>query len=133
MSQGSKILAKLARDAQNVGLTVTSQTQTAVVISNGSNNLTLSYVDSVFTPSVIGGVDPTNSPYLGMGTNNPGQIQITSSIHTNTNMSDILDSATAAQVFALCASFANDINLSNDNASFTASVRGHSDLRGMGQ
>lgn len=133
MSQSAQILAKLARNAKNLGLTVNSQSQSAVVIENGSNDLTISYVDASFSPSVVGGVDPSNSPYLGIGTNRPGKIQIKSSSSASDDMTDILDSAVAAQVLAMCASMANDIRLENSDISFSAELRGHSDLRGMGQ
>lgn len=133
MSQSAQILAKLARNASNLGLTVNSQTQTAVIIDNGSNDLTISYVDASFSPAVVGGVDPANSPYLGAGVNSPGKIKIKSASTAADDMTDILDSATAAQVLAMCASMANDITLENSDATFTAEIRGHSDLRGMGQ
>ena len=133
MAQSKAILYKLARNAQVLGMTVVSQSNTAVVIDNGSNDLTISYVDASFTPSMVGGVDPAVSPFLGIGVGNPGKVKITSSIHTSGNMTDILDSATAAKVLAMCAALANDITLSNDNGSFTAEIRGHSDRIGLGQ
>lgn len=133
MANSKQILAKLARNARQIGLTVNSESQTAVVVENGSNDLTISYVDASFSPSVVGGVDGSVSPYLGIGVGNPGKIKIKSASTANDDMSDILDSAVAAQVLALCASMANDILLENSDASFSASLRGHSDLLGMGQ
>ena len=133
MGNSIAILNKLARNLQILGLTIASQSQTAVVVSNGSNNLTISYDAPTFTPAVIGGVDPSVSPYLGIGAANPGQIQITSAISTNSSIADVIDGAVAAQVFASCASMANDIILQNANASFSARVRGHSDMLNVGQ
>lgn len=132
MGMSKQILAKLARDAAQVGLTVTSQSSTAVVISNGSNNLTLSYVDaSIQAP--MGGVDPTVSPYLGIGIANPGKIKIKSAIATAGTIADVTDSLVAAKVLALCAGFANNILLENSTATFAGEIRGHADLIGMGQ
>jgi len=134
MSKSSPaILHKLARNAKMLGLTVVSETSQAVVISNASNNLTISYVDASMTPSVVGGVDDTVSPFLGIGTANPGKIKIKSSSTANDNMTDILDSAVAAQVLQMCSALANNIILENSDASFSAELRGHSDLIGMGQ
>jgi hypothetical protein len=132
MGNSVQVLAKIARDAAQIGLTVNSQTNTAVVINNGSNDLTVSYVDaSIDAP--MGGVSSSSSPYLGIGTGNPGKIKITSAIHTAGTIADVLDSITAAKVFALCAGFANTITLSNDDASYTGDVAGHPDLIGLGQ
>jgi hypothetical protein len=133
MSNSAPILQKLARNAKQLGLTVNSESQTAVVIENGSNDLTISYVDASFSPAMVGGVDGSVSPFLGIGVGNPGRIRIKSASTANDNMTDILDSAVAAQVLAMCASMANDIILENSDATFSAVLRGHSDLIGLGQ
>jgi hypothetical protein len=133
MANSAAILHKLARNAKMLGLTVNSESQSAVVIDNGSNDLTISYVDASFSPSVVGGVDSSVSPYLGIGVGNPGKIKIKSASTAADNMTDILDSAVAAQVLAMCASLANDIVLENSDATFTATLRGHSDIIGLGQ
>ncbi len=133
MANSAAILHKLARNAKMLGMTVNSESQTAVVIDNGSNDLTISYVDASFSPAVVGGVDGNASPYLGIGVGNPGKIKIKSSSTANDNMSDIIDSEVAARVLAMCAALANDIVLENSDASFSASIRGHSDLIGLGQ
>lgn len=133
MAQSKAILFKLARNAQVLGMTVVSQSDSAVVIDNGSNDLTISYVDAVFTPSVMGGVDPQTSPYLGIGVGNPGQIKIKSSSTASDTIADVLDSLTAAKVLAMCAALANDIILENSDATFSGTIRGHSDRIGLGQ
>lgn len=133
MANSKQILQKLARNAKMLGLTVVSESQSAVVIDNGSNDLTISYMDASFSPSVVGGVDSAVSPFLGIGVGAPGKIKIKSSSTAADAMSDILDSAVAAQVLAMCAAMANDILLENSDATFSASLRGHSDLLGMGQ
>lgn len=133
MANSAAILQKLARNAKMLGLTVNSQSQTAVVIENGSNDLTISYVDATFSPSVVGGVDSTVSPYLGIGTGSPGKIKIKSAINSAGDMTDVLDSVTAAKVLVMCAAMANDITVENSDASLSTTLRGHSDLVGMGQ
>jgi hypothetical protein len=133
MANSAAILQKLARNAKMLGLTVNSQSQTAVVIENGSNDLTIGYVDASFSPAVVGGVDSSVSPFLGIGVGNPGKIRIKSAANAAGTIADVLDSVVAAKVLAMCASMANDIALENSDASFSAVVRGHSDLIGMGE
>jgi len=131
MANSKQILAKLARNAKQVGLTVNSQSQTAVTIENGSNDLTITYTDASFTPSVVGGVDSSASPFLGIGVGNPGRITITSQLAVSVNT--LLDTLVAAKVLALCAAMANDIQLLDNTAGDLGTIRGHSDLLGLGQ
>lgn len=133
MVNSAAILQKLARNAKMLGLTVNSQSQVAVVIENGSNDLTISYVDASFSPAVVGGVDSSVSPFLGIGVGNPGKIKIKSASTAADSIADVIDSAVAAQVLAMCAAMANDIVLENSDATFSANLRGHSDLIGLGQ
>ena len=133
MANKAAILQKMARNAKMLGLTVNSESQTAVVINNGSNDLTISYVDASFSPAVVGGVDSSVSPYLGIGVGGPGKILIKSAISTADDMTDILDSAVAAKVLAMCAALANDLRLENSDASFSADIRGQSDVLGLGE
>lgn len=132
MANSAAILHKLARNAKMLGLTVNSESQSAVVIENGSNDLTISYIDASFSPAVVGGIDPTASPFLGIGVGNPGKIQILSPGTAGT-VAGIVDSAVAAQVLAMCAALANDINLADSTHASVAVLRGHSDIIGLGQ
>ena len=132
MGNSVQILAKLARNAAQIGLTVNSQSQSAVVIENGSNDLTISYVNaSIASPQ--GGIDPNVSPYLGIGIGNPGKLKLKSAINTAGDITDVLDSIVAAKVLALMAAMANNILLENSDAGFEGEIRGHEDLIGMGQ
>jgi hypothetical protein len=133
MAMKKQVLDKLARNAEMLGLKVNSRSaDSSFVIENGSNDLTVSYVDaSIAAP--MGGVDPSLSPYLGIGTGNPGKLKIKSASSASDNMSDILDSAVAAKVLAMCAALANNILLENSDASFSAEIRGHADNIGLGQ
>lgn len=123
MANSKQILQKLARNAKMLGLTVNSESQSAVVIENGANDITISYVDASFSPSIVGGVDSSVSPFLGIGVSAPGKIAIT--------CADATLSATGMKVLAMCASMANDIKVSLN--SVDTEIRGHSDLLGMGQ
>jgi len=118
-----QILQKLARNAKMLGLTVNSQNQSAVVIENGANDITISYKAAVFSPSVVGGIDDSVSPFLGIGSSNPGKIVITS---TDAALNDV-----GMKVLAMCASTANDLEVSLN--SVVTEIRGHSDLIGLGQ
>lgn len=130
MGNSVQILAKLARNAAQVGLIVNSQSQSAVVIENGSNDLTISYV-SASIQSPMGGVDPSVSPYLGIGVGNPGKIKIKGA--TGSTYVATIDSLVAAKVLALCAAMANNIIIESSDAAFSGEIRGHEDLIGMGQ
>jgi hypothetical protein len=130
MANSKQILQKLARNAKMLGLTVNSESQSAVVIENGSNDLTISYVDASFSPAVVGGVDSSSSPFLGIGVGNPGKVKISSQLGTTVAL--LIDSATAAKVLCMCAALANDIALM-DGATVLADIRGHSDIIGLGQ
>jgi hypothetical protein len=123
MANSKQILQKMARNAKMLGLTVNSESQTAVVIENGTNDLTISYADASFSPSVVGGVDSSVSPYLGIGVGNPGKIVIT--------CADAALSATGMKVLAMCAASANSLQISLN--SVVTEIRGHSDIIGLGQ
>lgn len=123
MANSAAILHKLARNAKMLGLTVNSESQTAVVIENGANDITISYVAASYSPSVVGGVDSTVSPFLGIGVGNPGKIAIT--------CADAALSATGMKVLAMCAATANDLQVSLN--SVVTEIRGHSDLIGLGE
>ena len=126
-----QIMQKLARNCGYVGLTAV-QNGNSVTVTNGGNALVVSYVLPVIQQP-MGGVDGSVSPFLGIGIANPGQLQITSSTHAAGTIADVIDSAAAAQLLQLVSGFANDIVLSNDNASFTTRLRGSTDWLGMGQ
>jgi hypothetical protein len=131
MANSRQILAKISREAKLMGLTVNSESSSAVVIENGSNDLTVSYV-AASIQSPMGGVDSSVSPFLGIGVAAPGKIKIKSAINTDGSILDVTDSLVAAKLLAICAGFANDIALENSDASFSGAIRGHGDLVGMG-
>lgn len=131
MANSKQILQKMARNARMLGLTVNSESQTAVVIENGSNDLTISYVDASFSPSVVGGVSDSASPFLGIGVGNPGRVAISGA--NATTVASLIDTLIAAKVLAMCSALANDIQLLDSSQASLGVIRGHSDIIGLGQ
>lgn len=131
MKNKSMIIGKLARNAHMLGLTVLSQDHDKFVVDNGSNDLTVSYEEASFNPSVVGGVDDMTNPFLGAGTLAPGKIKI-KSVNTATNIGAVIDGSVAAQLLVICSSMGNDVILENGSTIVTT-LRGHSDLVGVGQ
>lgn len=133
MKNKSMIIGKLARNAHMLGLTVLSQDHDKFVVDNGSNDLTVSYEEASFSPSVVGGVDDMTNPFLGAGTLAPGKIKIKSvNASTIPSITDVIDSSVAAQLLVICSSMGNDVILENGSTIVTT-LRGHSDLLGVGQ
>ena len=133
MSMSKQILDKIARDLTIQGQSVTRGANNSVIVANGANPVTVGYTDAVFTPSMMGGVDGTASPFLGIGVGNPGQITLQRA--SSTTLAAVLSDAVSIATFAECAGFANDINLvsSADGVTVLLHVRGHSDMIGVGQ
>jgi hypothetical protein len=131
MANPVQILNKLARNLSILGIAY-SWSGGNLVVTNGSNALTVSY-DAAVIGAPMGGVLPNVSPYLGIGIANPGQLQITSAIHTAGTIADVIDGQTAAQLLQMISAFGNDIILQNSTASYSVRLRGNTDLIGMGQ
>lgn len=131
MANSVQILAKLARNAAQLGLTVNSQSASAVVIENGSNDLTISY-QAASIQSPMGGVDGNVSPFLGIGVANPGKLVLTGAGTANT-VGGVIDSAVAAQVLQLMSGMANNIIIADSTHPLIAELKGDADLLGMGQ
>lgn len=131
-SNSVQILNKVARKCAQLGLTVNSNSGSAVVIENGSNDLTVSYVDASIA-SPMGGVSNAAAPFLGIGVAAPGQLKLKSSSTAADTIADVIDGAVAAKVFKVLASFANDLVLENSDATFSLTLRGDVDNLMMGQ
>lgn len=132
MANSVQILAKIARSAKLAGLTVNSSSSTAVVIENGSNDITVSYTDASIS-SPMGGVDDSASPFLGIGIANPGSIKLKSAISTADTVADMFDSSVAPQLLHICSAFANDLKLENSDASWELEISGDSERGSMGE
>lgn len=132
MGQKKHILDKLARNLAQLGMDVRRGSAGEVVVENGSADVTLSYAEASFTPSMMGGVDGSVSPYLGIGVGNPGKLTLR--VASADSLADALTTAIPVRCLAQCAGFANDINILVDSTGATLlAIRGHADLIGMGE
>lgn len=132
MAMKKQILDKLARDLEQLGMSVSRGSAGEVVVENGSADVTLSYADASFSPSMMGGVDGSASPYLGIGTGNPGSILLY--VQSATTLALTFTTPLAVKCLAQAAGFANDIQImQGDGTSLLLRIRGHADMIGMGE
>ena len=80
---------------------------------------------------MLGGIDDSVSPFLGIGQGNPGKISM--KVAGSTDLATAMTSVKAVKVLASIASMANDIQILDGSGAVLAEIRGHSDLIGMGQ
>lgn len=128
----AQIMAKIARNCTQLGLTLTSQSSSSVVVHNASNDLTITYVASS-TQAPMSGVDGSASPFLGLGNAGAGKLKLKSAIATNGDIRDVSDSVAALQVLHMLGGFANNLVVENSTASYATELTGDVDLVGMGQ
>jgi hypothetical protein len=76
MAQKKQVLDKIARNLEVMGEQVSRGSASEVIVENGSSDITISYVDPVISPSMLGGVDGSQSPFLGIGQGNPGKLTL---------------------------------------------------------
>ena len=131
MGQKRHVLDKLARNLAVQGETVSRGTGSNVVVEDGAADITISYVQVSTTPSMLGGIDDSVSPFLGIGQGNPGKISM--KVAGSTDLATAMTSVKAVKVLASIASMANDIQILDGSGAVVAEIRGHSDLIGMGQ
>jgi len=133
MANKKAVLDKIARNLQMLGEDVRRGAANQVIVENGSSDITIGYADAQFSPSMMGGVDGSASPFLGIGIGNPGKI--TMQVAAADALADVLATAKAIRSFAVCCAFANNIQLldASTGAVVLQEVRGHVDLVGMGE
>lgn len=132
MAMKKQVLDKIARNLQNRGQSVSRGSAGQVVVENGSADVTISYADAVFSPAMMGGVDGSASPYLGIGVGNPGKITL--SVAAADTLADVFATAIPVVCLAECSGMANDIQvLQSDGSTLLLAIRGMSDLVGMGE
>jgi hypothetical protein len=117
MANITSISQKIARNAQVLGYTVASQGvdsfgNATVTITADTGTLTVTYLTAQIQLP-MGGVNSSVSPYLGIGVGNPGQLMLSASVSTAGSIADIINGPISANVFAMCAGFANDLILAN--------------------
>ena len=141
MANSKQILNKIARDASMLGLTVSSHTASSLVITDAVSgfDILIAYEDAQIQDP-MGGIDPTVSPFLGIGTANPGKIVFGPNAAGNKTLAQIFPAGdvVAPVVFALCARFANNVLIVDGNeglptSSVLVEIDGDADLKSLGQ
>jgi len=123
MAMRVQILDKIQRNCQQRGLSV-SRPSADLLVAEGMD---ISVEEAAIT-APMGGIDPTVSPFLGIGVANPGVIVV--------EKEDLEMSAAELRVLRIASGHANDISIRTDAADATtelARLEGHADLNGMGQ
>lgn len=124
MANRVQVLDKIARNLEQLGMSVSRGSQNEVV----AEGLTMSYVDAEIQ-APMGGVDGDVSPFLGIGVANPGKIQIKGDAATLTL---IWTTEARLQILQQCSGHANDITVVSDSDAVLAELRGSADLLGLG-
>jgi len=92
--------------------------------------ITVSYVPKA-VQSPMGGVDPSVSPYLGIGIAAPGSLQMQGQSGDNT-MASIMTDQSAAELLLELSGYANDVLVTAGSGTVLARLRGLDSLQGMG-
>lgn len=138
MANRVQILDKIERNLEQIGLAPVRNSAEVLTVGN----LIVRY-ENADIASPMGGVSDAASPFLGIGTANPGVIAISGLLDADAALADLFVDANDYRVLARCTSFANDVILrAGDTATATDSVgagaelarlEGHPDLLGLGQ
>lgn len=137
MAMSRQILAKLARNMKQIGLSVTSTSESKVVVDTGALSIGIEYVDAVIQKP-MGGVDPSASPFLGIGIANPGKLMMYIDVAGDKTLAEIFVEADVLRVLSMMKGFSNNILVMDGNEGFgvaavLAELEGHADLLGLGQ
>ena len=123
MANDVQILDKIQRNCEQRGIAVTRNSAEELVAAG----LTVIYENAdILSP--MGGIDDSTSPFLGIGTANPGIIVV--------EKADLNMSADELRMIRIASGHANDISIRTDKADEAtelARLEGHVDLLGMGQ
>lgn len=132
MANSSAILDKIVRNMLQRGVSSTVRSgDTVLVTKTGGHVLTVSYVAKQLQ-SPMGGVDPSVSPYLGIGIAAPGSLKVKGAAGENT-IGAIVSTVEALDLMQELAGFANDVVVeAGDSATQLARIAGNADLLGMG-
>lgn len=108
-----------------------AQVGTTVQLTQANSHvITVTYVPKQ-VQSPMGGVDPTVSPYLGIGIAAPGSIQMQGQSGDTTFASIFTDKA-AAELLLELSGYANDVLVTAGDGTVLARIRGMDSLLGMG-
>ncbi len=139
MANREQILDKIKRNMEQRNITVDAD---AVSGETGNRylqagNITIHYTDAVIQ-NPIGGVDDSTSPFLGIGTANPGKIVLAGLLDADSAIADIMVTEEDLQITRIASGHANDIEVragATDlgvDGTVLAELFGHTDLLGMG-
>lgn len=132
MANPSAILQKISRNMKQRGYAAVEYTGTSVLVTKtGGDVLTVTYVaKSIQAP--MGGIDPTVSPFLGVGIQAPGSLKMKGAAGENT-LAAIMDTAEAAALLSELAGFGNDMVIeAGDSTTALATLSGSADAIGLG-
>jgi hypothetical protein len=130
MANSVQILDKIARNAEMIlGASEVTRGASSVVIENGGNDLTVTYV-AASHQSPMGGVDGSATPFLGIGVAAPGVIQIQGA--AGAGFAATVDTAVVLKLLAICLAFGNDVVVKGSTGTELARLRGHVDHVGLG-
>ena len=131
MANSDQILDKIARNMGQRGVSAERVGDTVEVEKTGGDKLIVSYqLKDLQSPQ--GGVDGSQSPFLGIGIASPGQIKIKGAAG-ETSIALIMDTAEALELMHEAAGYANDLIIeSGDDTTELARISGHETLLGMG-
>ena len=125
MANKVQILDKIERNLKQRGLDAVRNGQTVEVAG-----LEVTYSDKEIQKP-MGGVDDSQSPFLGVGIAAPGSIKIKGT-GTDQTIAAMFDSLDAMNVYHEAAGFANDVAIEAQNGTDLGRVRGMSDWNGLG-
>ena len=140
MANRDAILSKIKRNLEMRGITVDVDSVSATTGYRylQVNNITIHY-ESADIASPMGGVSDAASPFLGIGTANPGNVIIAGLLDADAAIADVLVDEEDLQVLRICSGFANDIKIKAGRTDLSilaadlAVMPGSADFNGLGQ
>ena len=135
MANASAILDKIVRNMEQRGYANPAKVQlvgTTVQFTKVDTTVLLVTYVNKNTQSPMGGVDPTVSPYLGIGIAAPGSLKIKGAAGQNT-VAAIFNDSGALELMVELAGYANDLIVeAGDTTTQLARIRGDESVLGMG-
>ena len=131
MANKAAIIAKVARNLKQRGLTAAVVGDTVQLTKTGGDVLVVSYVDKQIQKP-LGGIDGSVSPFIGIGVAAPGALKVKGAA-AETTLAAIFDTAEALALWSELSHFANDMVVeSGASTAELAYVAGHPTVQGLG-
>jgi hypothetical protein len=127
------LFKKLARNFDMMGIAYTTDVNTYITVGS----LKISYAPANIQQP-MGGVDGTNSPFLGVGIQSPGFVSVYDATPGHDTVAEVITSETDLKVLSQVILLGNSVLLSGRNAGNTADVllarlQSNIDVLGAGQ